>query len=128
MPRSKSSKAKIADPGPTVTAGKNGALYLNTNTTWNKWRTFKFDEDAFDPSNVNWSDLLTLYQDDPLLAAVFEAMKEWSKSEDHDPNYKYQWTLNGPGTVLSTTSNVGISNSFTLSYDSSGTATLTEDK
>jgi hypothetical protein len=125
VPKSKKSKAKIADPGPTLVSGKNGALYLDSTLTFNDVQYFG---ESFDPSNVNWDDLLTLYQDDPLLTAVFEAMKEWSKSEDYEPNYKYQWTLNRPGTVLSTTSNVGVSNSFTLSYDSSGTATLTENK
>jgi hypothetical protein len=123
MPKSKKTKAKIADPGPTVVSGKNGAIYLNGSSS-----DVRFFGESFDPGNVNWDDLFTLYQDDPLLAAVFEQMKEWSKSEDYDPSYKYQWTLNRPGTVFSTTSNVGLANSFTLSYDSSGTATLIEDK
>lgn len=132
MPRAKKSKAKIADPGPTLTAGKNGALYLNTtaysNSTNGYIPKFSFDvPEAFDPKSVNWDDLLTLYQDDPLLSAVFEQMKVWSKSPEFG-DYKYQWTLNSPGSVLSSTSNVGLANSFTLYYDSSGTAQIKEDK
>ena len=112
-------KKKIADPGPVIAQGKNGAIYLDKTVTV---------ERGFKPQAVNWDDLLTLYQDDPLLAAVFSQMEEWCKSEEWDGTASYQWTLNSPGTVFSTTSNVGISNSFTLRYDSSGAATLTEDK
>lgn len=128
MPPKMKSKAKIADPGPTLTTGKNGAIYLNGTAASNYISLGTYDEDdQFDPVRISWAELFTLYQDDPLLAAIFERMLEWSNGSRSRGTFN-GWTLNRPGVVSSSTSNVNLANSFTVSYDSSGTATITEDK
>lgn len=96
-------------------------------------------EEDFDPSRVEWKELMKLYQDDPLLMAIFERLKQHFE-DDGDPSWAQTfprvspsgtppspsyWTTTTPLTVSS--GSASLSPTFTLTYDSSGTATLHSD-
>jgi hypothetical protein len=94
-------------------------------------------EPDFDPAKVDWRELMTLYQDDPLLMAVFLGIKEYFDEKDGwwptttpSPSFPTAVPAGGgyspylSGITTSTGISVDPSPTYTLKYDTSGNFTI----
>ena len=89
---------------------------------------------GFDPADVDWAELMTLYQDDPLLMAIFEGLKARFGFDPSDTYLSTRSTLDAAagailGGVFTTTqissSSSSVSPSLTLKWDTAGNANIT---
>lgn len=118
---------------PTTWAASSKSLKWDNTTAPDH---FLPKEKSFEPSRVDWKELMTLYQDDPLLMAIFDGLKEfYADGDEHADNPYFKIppaATSGANPYLTgitdSTGNISssssISPSFTLKYDANGVGIL----
>lgn len=82
----------------------------------------------FDPAKIDWQRLVKIYQDDPVLVGIFEAMESWSDLDRG--TFRDYWSTSLTGIMTSTGSTTGLSftipsSTVTVNATSSGTSSST---